>query len=223
MTYNKIAYDTADGNTSYDSDGWEFVAYLTGNDDDTAHEYYELPNRDFNRWCLQSYFTDPPSPDGDNAWEIHNESSDFYLSCVPNGGDANGEDPDIRLVSEEPDASDSNSGWDFSVTLGYGFGPVTAGASVSLNPGNIDTDHGNDHKYSQWVNHHNDLPTSQDENRGVYLDVYVSTSESSEEFEVDMGHGWDYFGPYDYGTGSGIVHVSTPSVVLNPSVSVVEV
>ncbi|WP_152415841.1 hypothetical protein [Halovivax asiaticus] len=195
-----------DYGNKFDSDGWKWIAYLTGDDSDDRYNHDQLPNDTFNRWNLQSYFMKTPSPD-DGSTNIWEHSSEYYVTCTP-GSDEDTEDPDIMFLSERPN-NDDGSTYSFSIGIGkpFGAGTISVGPSISINLDTSHTDFQYNHSHSEWDFDMHSFPDEQDTNRGVWWTVDTSTSNSTKEFRWIVSHGWYYDGETP-GRDPGIIYMN---------------
>ncbi|WP_440010258.1 hypothetical protein [Halomicrococcus sp. SG-WS-1] len=181
---------TRDYGNDFDDDGWEWFAYLTG-DADKSYDVDQLPNNGYNRWSLQSYFTKVPSSDTSDV-SLDLTSHTDYIDVAPDSGYKSGRDSGLKITSERPDTRGEDDDYSFSVGIGYAFGSVSVGPSLSVNLDRNTYDLNDDHMYSEWIMNLNQFPTGQEDNRGVWFDMEPSTSEDTKEVRAESQYNWNY-------------------------------
>lgn len=177
--------------TQYDKDGWEFVTYLSADDSSSRHEADEVPTGEFNRWNFQTYFQDVPEatepPICCHSYHVEPDSAEFF---VDNSGEKyGGQNSQIDFTGEYPEETDS--AYDFSVTIGWGLGPISAGLSRSFLGEPITLDNPN-HLYSHWEIDSNGWPVSQDESEGVWFNVNAGSAVDSHDIFFESKYNVTY-------------------------------
>lgn len=216
--YHKYKYSQLRGSNDYDNE-WKYDSFLSSYNWADTHEYYELPANGRHRWNFQSFFSKVPSWDNnmEDGYEYRVEPTDvtyrFGWDYLNSGENAN-----ITHEAWEPKSSDSS--FDFGVSIGPSFGPVSAGMVYSYDDDVVEVKD-DPHNHIEWNMDLYDFPASQDDTRGVYLDVAAGGNLREESITAKSSCGWEYWRRPNsvnyytvvYSDSASLTHYPTPNVV----------
>jgi hypothetical protein len=194
---------------------WEYQGFSAASDDNGGLPADDLATQTSNRWTVQGYFTDLPTiidPDkgcsiyDGGSWYVEGTETNFRI-YYPNLAE---NQDDIHSVAHYPD-SDTNDG-DFSVSIGYSVGPISAGKKIALFPSVSLT---NDSyiettwKFDPGIANE-DLPANEEDTRGVRWDYEAESSTGYYEPYIDQSYSWQVIHQC---SGTEVVTSETPDLL----------
>lgn len=178
---------------------YSHCSYLTAEADNDAHDYDEINAGGWNRWNLQSFFPERPSLDEDEyescvgaggtpCYTLVPSSARYYVDLTYDTGSRN----DNAYIDQLNPGYNHDSGdeFNFGARISAGFGPVSAGWSISKNNNAKSPDAYRAHRYVEWDYPIDWLPTEQDNCNGVYFNVHAGGEYRQERFKVESSMSW---------------------------------
>ncbi|MBP1987295.1 hypothetical protein [Halolamina salifodinae] len=223
MTYfQDYGSPPSDSNTS----DWEFVGFLSGNEDSSGSRPGELETQTSNRYILQGFFENPPTVTDDsvgcptyNGGNVFIEGTESNFSLeYPNKPDTQNS---LKSTAHTPQTNYDPSSIQYTVSAGVSSGPISAEASKAYYEGPIlnNTPYQNANWTLDYGTGTQDLPTSQDDGVGVMFDF---AAQSTEDFvNVKFNQGYLFQTQYQCQTVPTVLYSGTGTVDLYDDISIV--
>ncbi|WP_124193507.1 hypothetical protein [Natrarchaeobius oligotrophus] len=180
------------------TDRYSYASYIVADDDNTTHDYDEIPTGSKNRWSFFSYFTDPPDPEscGDNcAHSTQYTNANLRLEAA----DGPNEQSNITFNNWYP--QDQEELVSFGVGLGAPFGPVAGSVSVakSVDASDVNVDPVPyhylecDQSFGSLSGGGSSFPDSYEDAIGIHFDVDVQEKAQEERITANVLHEWVFY------------------------------
>ncbi|WP_152419121.1 hypothetical protein [Natrinema gari] len=193
ITFNNTQRGWSDHTEEY----YKHCVYVTA-DGSKDHFAQQIPANGWNRWNIQNFYPKIPEIDysrndydkcrGGTCHMLLPGSSRYYFDLSYKSGWQNDD-----LYSNNPYPSDSHSDgseFNFGLSISAGYGPISAGFSISMNNNAQSPEFNNSHRDTEWEFPLDSFPTDQRSCRGVYFDINAAKNYGEQEVKVECSSSW---------------------------------
>ncbi|WP_139326565.1 hypothetical protein [Natrinema saccharevitans] len=173
---------------------YKYCTYLTA-DAENGHDPDQV--RTWNRWNVQRFYSETPDPSEDQYDDCNYGtpchvmspiSMRFNIDVSYNRGYQNNN----AYVSELNPGENHDNGdeFNFGISIGAGYGIISAGWSISKNGNAQSPEINQPHREIEWDYPIDFFPREQTNSRGVYFNVHGGEENREEEFEIVAETDW---------------------------------